>query len=338
MLFALVIIIFSIIRLIELLLMIILKKAIYPMDLINNTITQSSAFAPATCANVAVGFDILGFAINGIGDTVSLKKRQDLKVIIKKIISKEELPLTSSKNVSSAVILKAIKELNLNIGFDIEIKKGIPLGSGMGGSAASSVAALLALNGFLKKPLKNEKLVEFALYGEFIATGQYHADNVVPCLYGGLTLTRTTDPIEVIPLPVPDNLYSVIVHPDMRIDTKLSRQLLKKNMPVTVFVKQSANLGSFIVSLYEKDFQLMKRAFEDVLIEPYRQILIPGFEKIKKQILSIGAIGMSLSGSGPSLFALTDNIKQAEEIKKEMRRLFKIEGLDSQGWISVVGK
>ena len=308
------------------------------MNLINNNIKTNEAFAPATCANVAVGFDILGFAVNCIGDTVTLTKRDDSQIHISTIQSEDELPTDIEKNVCSAVILKVIKELNIEIGLDIEIKKGIPLGSGMGGSAASSVAALLALNGFLTKPLTKNELVTYALHGEYIASKEGHPDNVVPCIYGGLTLIKSVDPVDVIQLPIPDNLYSVIVHPTMRIDTELSRKMVKKELPVEDFVKQSANLSAFIISLYENDLELMKKSLTDVLIEPHRKLLIPGFNKIKKRALEIGALGMSLSGSGPSVFALADNKKTAETVKNEMISIFKEEGLKSEGWISIVGK
>ncbi len=307
------------------------------MNLINKNTQINEAFAQATCANVAVGFDILGFAVSCIGDTVKLTKRDDNQVHISNITSKDELPADIEKNVCSAVILKVIKELNLEIGLDIEIIKGIPLGSGMGGSAASSVASLFALNGFLTSPLTKNELVRYALHGEYIASKKRHPDNVVPCIYGGLTLIRSIDPVDVIQLPVPDNLHSIIVHPDMHIDTGLSRKMLRKELPVDDFVIQSANLSAFIVSLYENNLELMKKSLTDVLIEPYRKLLIPGFNKIKKRVLEIGALGMSLSGSGPSVFALADNIKTAETVKKEMISIFKEEGLESEGWISIVG-
>lgn len=308
------------------------------MNSIKKNIQTFEAFAPATCANVAVGFDILGFAVNGIGDTVKLNKREDSRINISNIVSQETLPSDIEKNVCSAVIIKAIKELDIKNGFNIEITKGIPLGSGMGGSAASSVAALLALNGFLTNPLKKEELVTFALHGEYIASKKGHPDNVVPCIYGGLTLIRSTDPVDVIQLPVPDSLYSIIVHPEMHIDTELSRKILRKELPVEDFVTQSANLSAFIVSLYESNFKLMKRSLTDVLIEPHRKLLIPGFNRIKERVLEVGALGMSLSGSGPSVFALANSMKIAEAVKEEMVSIFKDEGLESKGWISIVGK
>lgn len=308
------------------------------MDLIKKDIQSNEAFAPATCANVAVGFDILGFAVSCIGDTVRLTKRDDNRLHISTISSEDTLPADIEKNVCSAVILKVIKKYKLEIGLDIEIIKGIPLGSGMGGSAASSVAALLALNGFFTNPLSKTELVKYALHGEYIASKKSHPDNVVPCIYGGLTLIRSIDPVDVIQLPVPDNLFSIIVHPEMHIDTELSRKMVRKELPVDDFVVQSANLSAFIVSLYESNFELMKKSLTDVLIEPHRKLLIPGFNKIKKRVLELGALGMSLSGSGPSVFAFADNKETAETIKNEMIAMFKKEGLESEGWISIVGK
>ena len=199
------------------------------MNKINESIQTVKAFAPATCANVAVGFDILGFAFETIGDYVTLTKRDDQKIIIESIISKETLPLVVNENTAFVVIEKLCRSLNLNIGFSIHIQKGIPLSSGMGGSAASAVAALVACNQFLASPLSLHELAHFALFGEQIASGEAHADNIIPCLFGGLTLIHSQNPMKVVQLPIPD-LYCVLLHPHLQVST---REAIGKILPMS---------------------------------------------------------------------------------------------------------
>jgi len=300
-----------------------------------NNLKTITAFAPATSANLAVGFDLLGFALDNIGDKVTLTCRNDEQIKIKSINANEELPTAIKKNVASAVILNAKEKLDLNIGFDINIEKGIPLGSGMGGSAASAVAALTALNAFLENPLPKHKLAELALYGEKIATGTKHPDNVVPCIFGGLTLTRSIKPISVIELPIP-KLHCVIVHPNLRLDTKDSRKVLTEPFPLDKIVKQTANLASLIAALYTDNMDLLKKSLEDVLIEPRRAKLVPNFYHVKNAALANGAIGASLSGSGPSMFALAEDETRAINIANAMVLEFKRADIDAQYWISKI--
>src|SRR5579863_2483043 len=200
--------------------------------MLKKNITASTSFAPATSANMIVGFDILGFALDAVGDEVTLTKRSDGKIVIDSIESKQELPLLSNKNTASIVIEKACADLGIDCGFSLKIKKGIAIGSGMGGSAASAVAALVAFNQFLLQPLSNEQLAYYALFGEELASGQRHADNIVPCIYGGVTLTRSIDPIDVIKLPAPD-LQCIIVHPHLMVETKTARGILKPYVALT---------------------------------------------------------------------------------------------------------
>ena len=197
------------------------------MNSINQHIHSVKAFAPATCANVAIGYDILGFAFDDIGDYVTLTRRQDNQIIIESIQSNENLPQESDRNTASVVIQKVCQKLNLDVGFSIQIQKGIPISSGMGGSAASAVAALVALNAFLNSPLSPYELAYYALFGEELASGQQHADNVVPCIFGGLTLIHSLDPIEVIQLPFPE-IYCVLIHPHLQVATKQARSILKQ--------------------------------------------------------------------------------------------------------------
>jgi homoserine kinase len=307
------------------------------MHSINTNIHSVTAFAPATCANVAIGFDILGFALENVGDHVTLNRRADNKIIIESINSDAPLPHDVDKNTASLVIQKLCQDLKLNIGFSIKIKKGIPLSSGMGGSAASAVAALVACNAFLNTPLSSYELVQYALLGEELASGQQHADNIVPCIFGGLTLIHSLNPIEVVQLPIPD-LYCVLIHPHLHVSTMQARKILKNELPLKHYVKQSANLAAFIAALYSNNIALLQKSLTDVLIEPQRAQFVLGFYKIKKAALEAGSLGISFSGSGPSLFALAKHKSDADKIGKVMREQLQYENIDSDCWISRINK
>lgn len=297
---------------------------------INKTVT---AFAPATCGNVAVGFDILGFAIEGVGDEVTLTKTASGGLVIENIDSKDDLPLEVEKNVATAVIKKFCDDHELDCNFNVIIKKGLSLGSGMGGSAASSVAALVALTGFLDSLVEDKLLAEYAIWGEGLVSGTPHGDNVAPCLYGGLTLLRSLSPVDIIRLPT-GALFSVVIHPDLRVDTKEARAILPKELPLERYSEQSAHLASFIVALFKDQTSLIAQSLKDVLVEPYRASLVQGFMAVKEAALTAGALGSSLSGSGPSVFALAENKTDAEKIQKSMIAAFAAEGVKSQGWVS----
>ncbi len=303
------------------------------MHSINSSIHSVTAFAPATCANVAVGFDILGFALEDVGDYVTLEPRHDNKIIIESIVSKDSLPFSTDNNVASFVIKKLCQDLKCDIGFSIKIKKGIPISSGMGGSSASAVAALVAFNAFLQTPLSLHELVQYALLGEELVSGHQHADNIVPCMFGGLTLIHSLHPIEVIQLPIPD-LYCVLVHPHLHVSTMQARKILKHELSLKDYVKQSANLAACIAALYSNNIPLLKKALTDVIIEPQRAHFVPGFYKIKQAALKSGAVGVSFSGSGPSLFALAENKHDADEIGKIMSEQLQNEEVTSDCWIS----
>lgn len=298
-----------------------------------------TVFAPATCANVAVGFDILGFALNAIGDSISIQRIDEPKVVITEITgTTENLPLDPVLNVSGAVLLKLIGDHQLNFGFELSIHKGIPLGSGMGGSAASSVGALVGANALLDSPLSKNELLSYALLGEKVASGSAHGDNVTPCLFGGLTLTRSLDPVDVINIPVPEGVFAVILHPHYRLDTRLSRSVLKKDLPLSDFVAQSANLAGFMAGCYSQDISLIKRSLKDVLIEPRRASLLPGFFPVKRAALDNGAIGCSISGSGPSIFAWVEGKEHAEKASREMVTAMESEGLQCDSWVSEINR
>jgi homoserine kinase len=300
-----------------------------------NNSTKISAFAPATCANVAVGFDLLGFAIENVGDIVTLERRDDNQIIIESIESPDTLPLDPDKNTASAVVKYFCQDLNIQAGFSIHIKKGLALGCGMGGSAASSVAALVAINAFLENPLTNPQLIKYALHGEKVAVGTAHSDNVIPCLYGGLTLTQSLNPIRILELPIPE-IYAVIIHPHMRLDTKASRAVLSKDILLIEHIQQSAYLAGFISALYTKDLYLLQASLHDCIIEPKRATLIPGFAAVKQAALTNGALGASISGSGPSMFAFAPNHERAVQIAAAMQEAFAEYDLTSDQYISLI--
>lgn len=305
-----------------------------------NTINDENsvtAFAPATCANVAVGFDVLGFALDAVGDVVTLTRRADKQIVIEAIEAKEALPQDAAKNTASLVIQKLCADLKLNIGFSIAIKKGIPLSSGMGGSAASAVAALVACNAFLTKPLSLHELAQYALLGEELASGQQHADNIVPCLFGGMTLIHAMQPIAIVQLPIP-KVYCVLIHPHLHVSTMQARKLLQQSVSLTDYVKQSANLAAFIAALYTQDLELLQTSMTDVLIEPQRAQLIPGFYQVKSAAMAAGAMSMAISGSGPSLFAFAKDKSTAEAISKAMCAEFGKQNIAADSWLAPISQ
>jgi homoserine kinase len=296
-----------------------------------------TAFAPATVANVAVGFDIMGFAIESVGDTVAVTKTQKIGVVeIESIEGLEGLPFEASKNTATIGLMKMLKDHDLPFGFSVKIKKGIPMSSGMGGSAASSVAAVVAANEFLPKSLSKAELLMYALEGEKVASGAIHADNVAPSLFGGITLIRSLESIDIIDIPAPP-LFCVLVHPDMKVETKHSRSVLNPVVPMKKFIEQSAHLGSFIAGCFKKDIELIRRSCKDFIIENQRAHLIHGFYDVKNAALEANAIAASISGSGPSIFALAANEKEAVNIREAMLLAFKkndVTKIDS--WISPI--
>jgi len=305
------------------------------MTAIHPNIQSVTAFAPATCGNVIVGFDILGLAIEQPGDTVTLTRRNDNRIVIETIDAKESLPFDIEKNTATAVIKKLQEDLKLTLGFDVIIKKGIALGSGMGSSAASAVAALTAFNAFLKTPLTKQQLAQYAILGEQVSSGQAHPDNVVPCLFGGLTLTYAIQPIAVVSLPVPD-YYCSIIHPQLQLNTKDARAALKASVLLKDHVQQSRHLATFITALYSDDTDLMKKSLTDVLIEPARAKLVPEFYTVKTAALDAGALGASLSGSGPSVLALAENKQDAGNISQAMQTAFLKKNIESTAWVSKI--
>jgi homoserine kinase len=296
--------------------------------------SQAIAFAPASIGNVGVGFDILGHTIKGPGDRVTVRKIGEPRVRIAEIRgSMALLPIDAELNTAGAALIAMRTALALPFGFEIEIDKGIPFGSGMGGSAASAVAALVAANALLDKPLTREELYPFALTGEAVASGGRHGDNVGPMLLGGLVLA-TKD--RLVKIPVPADLHCALVHPHAALETREARAALAGHYALHEFVTQSANLALVLAGCHQGDFNLIRAGLDDVLVEPRRASLIEGFAAVKEAALAGRALGASISGAGPSVFAWCSSKELAENVALRMRGAFAKVRLDSDIWISPV--
>lgn len=295
------------------------------------------AFAPATCANVACGFDVLGFAVENPGDEVKITLNDSNEITIKSIVGDGgALPLDADLNTVSLVIKEYLKHIGSNQGLEIELTKKMPLKSGLGSSAASSVVGVYALNELLGKPLKVEELLPFAMEGERLACGSAHADNVAPALLGGFVLVRSYSPLDVVKLPTPENLWATIIHPHIEVKTKDARQILRQKIELKDAVIQWGNVGGLVAGLLMKDYDLIGRSLQDVIVEPVRSILIPGFHQAKEAALKAGALGSSISGSGPSIFALAKDEKTAHAIGKAMKAVYDGINIESEVYTSKV--
>ena len=293
---------------------------------------SASAFAPASVGNVGVGFDILGHVIAGAGDTVTVRRIDALEVHIAAIRGTTvDLPLDAPSNTAGAALIALREALQLPFGFEVEIDKGIPLGSGMVGSAASCVAALVAANELLDEPLSREALYPYALVGEAVASGGRHGDNLGPMLLGGLVLATAEHLVKV---PVPEAWHSVLVHPDAILETRRAREALKGDYALGEFVAQSANLALVLAGCHAGDAQLVRAGLKDVLVEPRRSPLIIGFDAAKQAALQAGAMGASISGAGPSVFGWFETRAQAEAAAPAIQAAFATAGFDSQAWVS----
>ena len=286
---------------------------------------SATAFAPATVSNLACGFDILGFAMQSPGDVVHAARKNSKGVSIKEIISPYgTLPQRADRNTASVAAALLLKKIKAKFGIELVIQKHLPIGSGLGSSAASAVAAAFAVNKVVGEPFSKLELIEFAREAERVACGSAHADNVAPSMLGGIVLIRSSEPADYISLPVPPKLFYAVVHPDVEVLTSESRAILPKEILLKKMVEQSANLGALVIALHRNDYKLMARSLYDVVAEPVRKKLIPCYDEVKNAAMKIGALGCSISGSGPSVFGLferkADAIKAAEAMKKEFNR------------------
>ena len=297
-------------------------------------------FAPASVANVAAGFDILGFALERPGDEIIVRLSETPGFRITQITgAKGKLPMEPEKNTAGFAALKLLEYLGeTGRGIEMEIHKKMPFGSGLGSSAASAAGAVMAVNELLGRPLEKRALLPFAVLGEQIADGAYHADNVAPSLIGGMVLIRSNKDLDVHRLPVPKGLYAAVVHPQVEILTKDARNVLSDAVSLQQCIEQNGNLGGLIVGLYNSDLELIGRSLNDVIIEPQRARLIPHFYEVKAAALDAGALGCSISGAGPSIFALCANSLVAETAGKAMSKVFTEAKIRNQAFISAINQ
>ena len=294
-------------------------------------------FAPATIANISCGFDVLGLALDNVGDEMVIRKVAKKGVTITKI-SGQNLPLETHNNVAGVAALALLAETESEFGFEIEINKRIKPGSGIGSSAASSAGTVWAINKLLGNPFNSTDLVRFAMEGERLATGVPHADNVAPALFGGFTLVRSYKPLDIISIHTPPELYATVIHPQIEVKTSDAREILKTTIPLKDAIKQWGNVGGLISGLHTEDYELIGRSLEDFIIEPIRSILIPAFDAVKQQSINAGALGCGISGSGPSIFALSKGKETAIKVAEAMKNVYEKVGIEYDIHVSKINK
>lgn len=302
--------------------------------------TGVKVFAPASIANVAVGYDILGFAIDKPGDEIIVNFSDTPGLKITEIRgAKGKLPFEVLKNTAGFAAQKMLEHISEERrGLEMKIHKKMPFGSGLGSSAASAAAGVMAVNEILGRPLTKSQMLPFAVLGEQIADGAYHADNVGPSLLGGMQLIRSNDTLDIHRLHVPKGLYATVIYPHIKVLTKDSRSILSDQTSLKQCIEQTGNIAGFIVGLYNGDFDLIGRSLQDVIIEPQRAQLIPHFYEVKDAVLEAGALGCSISGAGPSIFALSANSLIAEQVGEVMTRIFTNHKIKNELFISTINQ
>lgn len=278
-------------------------------------------FCPATIANLSCGFDVMGLCLETIGDEMVIRKTSKKGIHITKIIG-ANLPFETMKNVAGVAAMSMLSNLDLDFGFEIELYKNIKSGSGIGSSSASAAGAVFGINELLGKPFTRHELVHFAMQGEVLASGCAHADNVAPCLLGNFTLVRNINPMDVITIPSPKNLYVTVIHPQVELKTSEMRAVLPIDIPLKKAITQWANVGSLVAGLYTSNYELIGRSLEDVIVEPFRGRFIPEFYELKKKAIDNGALGSGISGSGPSVFAFSEGKLVAEKVANSFKNHF----------------
>ncbi|MBI1936997.1 MAG: homoserine kinase [Ignavibacteriales bacterium] len=292
-------------------------------------------FAPASVSNVGPGFDMMGFALNKPGDEVQLSLNGGSEIKIKKITGDGgKLPYDADKNTSTAAIKSLLKKFDLKIGIDVVINKKMGIGSGLGSSAASAVAGVFAANKLLNLKLTKHELLEHAIAGEFIASKGIHADNVAPALFGGFVLIRGYDPIDVIQIDYPKDLFCTVVYPEIEIKTCEARELLDENVPLKIAIAQAGNASGLITGLLTKNFDLISRSIIDHIAEPKRAKLIPCYDEIRNAALKNGALNCNISGSGPTMFSFSDSEVKAKKIGRAMLKAVVRSGLKGKIYVS----
>jgi len=296
-------------------------------------------FAPASVSNVGPGFDLMGFALEYPGDEIIVTKKNKSGLIIKKISGDGNvLPTDPKRNTTTVAIQSLLDRYSINTGLDVEIRKKMGIGSGLGSSAASSVGGVFAVNKLLDLKLTRDELLQHALAGEMIASGSLHADNIAPALYGGFILVRSYDPIEVLKIQYPKKLYVSIVYPDIVIKTCDARKMLPKRVSVKAAVAQAGNSAGLINGLVTSNYELIGKSINDSIAEPYRSKLIPCYDDVRKAAFRAGALNCNITGSGPSMFAFSTSAADAEKINTAMRYAVKHFGYKSKTYLSKINR
>jgi homoserine kinase len=297
---------------------------------------QVTVQCPATVANLVCGFDILGMALEQPYDLMEVRLLSEPGIII---TSKDGFPLPAdpAQNTAGAPLIAMLEELDQPIGFEVIINKQIKPGSGVGSSAASAAGSVVAANHLLGNKFSKEDMVRFALFGEKVASGVKHADNVAPCIYGGITLIRSIFPLDIVSIPAPD-LHVTVVHPQIEVRTADARQILRKQVLLKDAIRQWGNIAGLVAGFMKQDYELIGRSLEDVIIEPVRSMLIPGFDEVKAKCKEAGALGGGISGSGPSIFMLSKDSNTARQLEKIMNEVYTRIGLDHHTYVTTINQ
>jgi homoserine kinase len=282
---------------------------------------QIKLFCPATIANLSCGFDVMGLCLDNIGDEMIVRKSAKKGIRIVEITG-ADLPFEAERNVAGVAALALLKELRVDYGFEIEIHKKIKAGSGIGSSSASAAGAVFGVNALAGSPFSRKELVRFAMQGEVLASGSAHADNVAPALLGGFTLVRGYDPLDIVRIDSPADLFATVIHPQIELKTSEMRAVLQPMVSLKSAITQWGNVGGLIAGLYTSDYELIGRSLHDDIVEPLRGKFIPHFEAAKKAAIENGALGSGISGSGPSIFALSKGLETAQKVGNAMRHIF----------------
>ncbi|MBN8673488.1 MAG: homoserine kinase [Chitinophagales bacterium] len=297
---------------------------------------QVTIHCPGTVANLVCGFDILGMALKAPYDVMEVKLLDEPKVIIHNRDT-FNLPTDPEKNVAGVVFLAVMEKVGGNIGFEVTIEKHIKPGSGLGSSAASAAGAAVAANHLLGNIFSTDELVQFAMWGEKLASGVKHADNITPCIMGGVTLIRSIHPLDIVPLAAPD-LFVTVVHPQIEVRTSDARQILKEKVLLKDAIRQWGNIAGLVTGFIRNDHELIGRSLEDVIIEPIRSILIPGFDEVKLKCKEAGALGGGISGSGPSIFMLSKEEATAKKVEAVMQAIYTRIGIAYNTYVTTINK
>ncbi len=295
------------------------------------------AFAPATVANVCCGFDILGFSVDAPGDEVVLTLKDEMGIVITSIEGDDgRLPKEALKNTAGVAVDSFLRSIGSNQGVEIELIKNLPLGSGMGSSAASGVAALVAINQLFGNPYTREQMIPFAMEAERIACGAAHADNVAPSLLGGFVLIRDYNPLDIVKIPVAKGLFCTLIHPHLELKTADSRRVLKPTVSLKEAIIQSGNIAGLMIGLMKPDYSLISRSLKDVIAEPIRSVFIPGFDLIRESVKAAGGLGCGISGSGPTIFCLSGIESIAHQAGEIVKQHFDKHQLQSDVFVSEI--